>query len=282
MKNLTGKNVQLWIKKKYSLEEVAELIGETVEDTKQLIERKFSKNAESFIRALQNNKRTRLKTKKVMQPPMENSLIEGNEVMETVLSKDNINETSLRELKDRVDEQQKTTIDKELVAKKLREQYRSNLDRVTLLYNSIEEMREKVSNMKAQIDECDSKAIQLAEMHEKAIEELHEEKRKLSKLRAEYEERSLVQILVYGDGSIICEQDGVSYPLNFDGWEKYRERLMEPDCYETICNLKLKEISQLAKLLKVVAEIQIDYTVTFDSSEMEAVFKTFTGDATVE
>ena len=277
MKNFTAKNIQLWIKSSFSLMDVVKLVEATDEDElKRVIRKKFTRKAESYIRSLQSNKGSKLKTRKYDSSIAFSGIATSEKRDDNASKSTDANMITLKMLKGKIEERQQIITKLEADSSKLLLEYKRLIKNAIMYYGSLEEIRNQISQIISKLIECDRLATQTAELHENVIQKLDEERRKLSELENELEERSLIQILVYSDGSFTGEQDGRNYTLSCEGWEKHLARLKEDKNYEMLCELRLKEISQLAKLLAIVNNIRDNYTVTFDSAEMERIFNIFT------
>ncbi len=95
------------------------------------------------------------------------------------------------------------------------------------------------------------------------------ERTALSDTRSQIEELSVVTLCVYASGEI-SPIDGCEIDLDDSGWESTKEVLLvKDDCQE----LRLKDITTLAKLLMIVEHADSKIEAICDNAELEAAFQ---------
>ena len=145
-----------------------------------------------------------------------------------------------------------------------------------LYKTSLRELRDKIDKMMAEFqhyhqefEEILSKnAIVEARMNEISAE-WNAERTALASTRSRIEELSVVTLSVYNSGEISLI-DGPEIELDDSGWDSTREVLLTDDeCQE----LRLKDITTLAKLLMIAEHTDYKIEAMCDNAELEMAFR---------
>ena len=277
---LNAKSLEVLIKRKLGSAEIAEEFGVPEEKLPDLIHQVINNvvAADSYIRKISKNDSRKKREKKGKDMGEETTIPVETEVTE----EDNLDseesemmseETySLDELKELEQEQRYRTAGQEVRVKETIQEYRGILTAVTEKVKEVAELTKKINEAKGFVDKLETDAILILEKHDAELELLHQEQRKLKEIQDEIMKRTKVVLLVYEDGTI-----GVEGPFGEDelfiNWKESMSEIME-EYDEVVENLTLKQIKQIAKLISVPYSADYTYEFSFDSEEMESIFKT--------
>ncbi len=277
---LNAKSLEVLIKRKLGSAEIAEEFGVPEEKLPDLIHQVINNvvAADSYIRKISKNDSRKKREKRGKDMGEETTVPVETEVTEVdnpdfeeceMASEETY---SLDELKKLEQEQRYHTAEQEVRVKETIQEYRGILTAVTEKVKEVAELTKKINEAKGFVDKLETDAILILEKHDAELDLLHQEQSKLKEIQDEIMKRTKVVLLVYEDGTI-----GVEGPFGEDelfiNWKESMSEIME-EYDEVVENLTLKQIKQIAKLISVPYSADYTYEFSFDSEEMESIFKT--------
>lgn len=179
------------------------------------------------------------------------------------------------EIKARVEAQRYVVAGLELVLKDISKQYRENYYEMSRKVEALNAVMRSISQLKEDISKLQEKATQIKHEHDTELDKLHHEQQKLAEYLEKLAEASRVEVLVYQDGTFASslESEGdleAFFSENAEGIRNVRTDLLQKDFID---ELRLKEITQLAKMLILLAKHgERRYEFIFESDELERVY----------
>ena len=166
-------------------------------------------------------------------------------------------------------QQVQSVVAKESEHKELAAEHRSYKTSLQELRDKIDKMMVEFQHYHQEFEEILSKnAVVEARMNEISAE-WNTERTALADTRSRIEELSVVTLSVYNSGEI-SQIDGPEIELDDAGWDSTREVLLtEDECQE----LRLKDITTLAKLLMIAEHSDRKIEAMCDNAELEIAFR---------
>lgn len=166
-------------------------------------------------------------------------------------------------------QQVQSVVAKESEHKELAAEHRSYKTSLRELRDKIDKMMVEFQHYHQEFEEILSKnAVVEARMNEISAE-WNTERTALADTRSRIEELSVVTLSVYNSGEI-SQIDGPEIELDDAGWDSTREVLLtEDECQE----LRLKDITTLAKLLMIAEHSDRKIEAMCDNAELEIAFR---------
>ena len=166
-------------------------------------------------------------------------------------------------------QQVQSVVAKESEHKELAAEHRSYKTSLRELRDKIDKMMVEFQHYHQEFEEILSKnAVVEARMNEISAE-WNTERTALADTRSRIEELSVVTLSVYNSGEI-SQIDGPEIELDDAGWDSTREVLLtEDECQE----LRLKDITTLAKLLMIAEHSDHKIEAMCDNAELEIAFR---------
>ena len=166
-------------------------------------------------------------------------------------------------------QQVQSVVAKESEHKELAAEHRSYKTSLRELRDKIDKMMVEFQHYHQEFEEILSKnAVVEARMNEISAE-WNTERTALADTRSRIEELSVVTLSVYNSGEI-SQIDGPEIELDDAGWDSTREVLLtEDECQE----LRLKDITTLAKLLMIAEHSDRKIEAMCDNTELEIAFR---------
>ena len=139
------------------------------------------------------------------------------------------------------------------------------------LAEHIDELRSRCELYEVEFEKCLSRNAEVETQMKETSAEWNAERAILAETRRQIEELSVVTLCVYDSGEItILDECEVDVELDDSGWKVRRDYLLSlEECQE----LRLRDISTLAKLLKIAEHIECKVEVVCDNSELEKAFQ---------
>ena len=175
----------------------------------------------------------------------------------------------LKYLAELEEQQSQRVMDLESEHKALATEHRSLKNSLRKLSKDIDDLMSKFQSNHQKFEEILSRNEVVEARMNEITKEWGVERTALEDTRSRIEELSVVTLCVYDSGEI-APMDGYETELDDSGWESTREALLAKDeCQE----LRLKDITTLAKLLAIVEHADCKIEAMCDNAELEMAFR---------
>lgn len=263
------------------------------EELFQWIRKNADKSQKEIISDLKQNEKCKHKTAKkvtMVHEPEETKVLEDKQdVTEDMLedAEPEISEVtkpnvSLETLLAEEEKLSQEVCDLEGSHKELMHRRRTIMANLQNIKRESEKILESLKNLKAEAQRLKQEYDETAEKMRSTSSDISVLKEVLEELRAQIEEAKMITILVYSDGNIDIEAEGVEAPTFVSPSEEEQSitltsLIIRPDAEE----LTIKELKAMARLLPILKQLgEIKYEIVFDNSKLEDFYQNIVATAT--
>lgn len=283
LRRLRGKQLWLYIKQGFTIEDLLEKYQCTKEELEKYMEKNFEKKArdsvrrelEKNVKKSGNNTAVIVTQEEISKSTLKEIQKKARQMQEKNImvmeNKKDSDEMSLEKLKDRENALVTEICKQEGEHKRTLATRRTLLEKLVTEKEKILEQKKIILQRQKEVDEIFTKMVEIDEKITAESEELSANKKILSEVREYIKVLEKVTIFVYENGEIKEEEEAVE--------EEPPETEEVFDCLihnELVENLSVKQIRQLAKLLVLTEQMQKqgqNYDLVFESEIVQKIFE---------
>ena len=283
LRRLRGKQLWLYIKQGFTIEDLLEKYQCTKEELEKYMEKNFEKKARDSVRREleKNGKKSGNNTAVIVtQEEISKSTLKEIQKKARQMQEKNImvmenkkdsDEMSLEKLKDRENALVTEICKQEDERKRTLAIRKTLLEKLVTEKEKILELKKIILQRQKEVDEIFTKMVEIDKKITAESEELSANKKILSEVREYIKVLEKVTIFVYENGEIKEEEAEVAEEL--PGLDEVFDSLIHNELVE---NLSVKQIRQLAKLLVLTEQRQKqgqNYDLVFESEIVQKIFE---------
>lgn len=283
LRRLRGKQLWLYIKQGFTIEDLLEKYQCTKEELEKYMEKNFEKKARDSVRREleKNGKKSGNNTAVIVtQEEISKSTLKEIQKKARQMQEKNImvmenkkdsDEMSLEKLKDRENALVTEICKQEGERKRTLAIRKTLLEKLVTEKEKILELKKIILQRQKEVDEIFTKMVEIDKKITAESEELSANKKILSEVREYIKVLEKVTIFVYENGEIKEEEAEVAEEL--PGLDEVFDSLIHNELVE---NLSVKQIRQLAKLLVLTEQRQKqgqNYDLVFESEIVQKIFE---------
>lgn len=283
LRRLRGKQLWLYIKQGFTIEDLLEKYQCTKEELEKYMEKNFEKKARDSVRREleKNGKKSGNNTAVIVtQEEISKSTLKEIQKKARQMQEKNImvmenkkdsDEMSLEKLKDRENALVTEICKQEGERKRTLAIRKTLLEKLVTEKEKILELKKIILQRQKEVDEIFTKMVEIDKKITVESEELSANKKILSEVREYIKVLEKVTIFVYENGEIKEEEAEVAEEL--PGLDEVFDSLIHNELVE---NLSVKQIRQLAKLLVLTEQRQKqgqNYDLVFESEIVQKIFE---------